>query len=147
MEIEYWHWIILGICLMAGEMLLPSFILLWFGAGAVFTGLVLLAFPISTTVQVVLWTLSSIAFTVLWFKFLKPLAIDKTKAGLPAEKIVNETGMVIKEPANGQRGMMRFSTPKLGDEEWQIICDDEIKVGDRARVINVSGNALIVVKA
>lgn len=147
MEIEYWHWIIFGICLMAAEMLLPSFILLWFGAGAIVTGLTLLLMPISITVQVTLWTISSVVFTVLWFKFLKPLSVDKTKAGLPADKIVNETGMIIKRPANGQRGMMRFATPKLGNEEWQIICDEDINVGDRARVINVSGNALIVVKA
>lgn len=147
MAIEYWHWIILGICLMAGEMLLPSFILLWFGAGAVVTGAVLFIMPISTATQVGLWTISSIIFTLLWFKFLKPLSIDKTKAGLPAEKIINETGMVIKEAANGQRGMVRFSTPKLGNDEWKIICDDDVKVGDRVRVINVSGNSLIVAKA
>lgn len=147
MDIEYWHWIVLGLCLAAGEMLLPSFILLWFGAGAIVTGLTLLFLPISLTVQVGLWTFSSVIFTVLWFKFLKPLSTDKTKAGLPAEKIINETGMVIKEPFNGERGMIRFSTPKLGDEEWQIFSDDDIKVGDRARVISVSGNTLIVVKA
>lgn len=147
MAIEYWHWIILGICLMAGEMLLPSFILLWFGTGAVITGLTMLVFPISIATQVGLWTLSSIIFTLLWFKYLKPLSTDKTKAGLPADNIINETGMVIKEAANGQRGMVRFSTPKLGDDEWQFICDDEVKLGDRVRVVNVSGNSLIVSKA
>ena len=147
MEIEYWHWVILGITLIAAEMLLPSFILLWFGAGAILTGLSLWLIPLSISAQVTLWTCSSIAFTVAWFKFLKPLSIDKTNAGLPAEKIVNETGMVIKAPANGQRGMVRFTTPKLGNEEWQIISDDIIQEGDRVRVTQVSGNTLVVVKS
>ena len=146
MVIEYWYWLVLGILLVGCEMIVPSFVLLWFGAGALLTGVVMLLVPISLTVQVVIWTLSSVMFTGLWFKYLKPLAVDKTKAGSSAEKIINETGMVILIPANDQRGMMRFLTPKLGSEEWAIICDDDVVVGDRVRVKSVSGNSLIVEK-
>ena len=38
----YWHWIVLGIALMAIEILLPSFVALWFGAAAVVVGVLLL---------------------------------------------------------------------------------------------------------
>ena len=54
MEIEYWHWLILGMLLMALEMALPSFVLLWFGAGAIVSGIVLLLVPISLTAQVLI---------------------------------------------------------------------------------------------
>ena len=147
MEIEYWQWLILGMLLMALEMALPSFVLLWFGAGAIVSGIVLLVVPISLTAQVLIWALASIAFTLLWFKYLKPLSIDKTMAGLPNESILGETGLVIKAPAEQQRGIVRFTTPKLGSEEWPIISEQSIALGDRVRVTGVSGNALLVVPA
>ena len=151
MDVEYWHWLVAGMLLMALEIAVPSFTLLWFGAGAIVTGVVLLIAPISLTVQLLLWAVSSVAFTVLWFKFLKPLAVDKTKAGLPDESILGETGQVIKVPSDEigkeHRGLVRFATPKLGNEEWPIICEQSLNLGDRVRVTAVSGNALVVVPA
>ena len=147
MEVEYWHWLVLGMLLMAAEMIVPSFTLLWFGAAAVLTGLALILMPLSLTVQISIWAILSILLTFLWFKFLKPLSVDKTKAGLPDASIIGETGQVIKLPNDEHRGEMRFSTPKLGNEEWPIICEDELQLGDRVRVVSVSGNALVVVTA
>ena len=145
MDVEYWHWLVLGMILVAAEMVVPSFTLLWFGAAAVLTGLLVAIMPLSLTLQILIWTILSVLLTFLWFKYLKPLSIDKTKAGLPDESILGETGLVIKLPNQEHRGMMRFTTPKLGSEEWPIICESELKLGDRVRVTAVSGNALVVV--
>ena len=146
-EFVYWHWLVLGIGLIALEMVLPSFIALWFGLAACVVGILLLFIPMSLTLQVLLWTVFSIGFTALWFKFIKPLATDKTTAGLPAEKIIHETGMVIKLPIEGEKGMLRFSTPKLGNDEWLFNSDDQLTLGDRVRVTAVEGNSLIVIKS
>jgi len=146
-EILYWHWIVFGIGLMLLEIVLPSFTALWFGAGAILVGCLLFLFPaMSTTLQVVLWTIFSVALTWLWFKYLKPLAIDKTKAGLSREAILGEVGQVLSAPTDERRGKMRFPAPVLGSDEWQFICEDELAIGDRVRVIDVSGNSLIVTK-
>ena len=145
MDVEYWHWLVLGMILVAAEMVVPSFTLLWFGAAAVLTGLLVAIMPLSLTLQILIWTILSVLLTFLWFKYLKPLSIDKTKAGLPDESILGETGLVIKLPNQEHRGMMRFTTPKLGSEEWPIICEAELKLGDRVRVTAVSGNALVAV--
>ncbi len=146
MEVEYWHWLVLGMILVAAEMVVPSFTLLWFGAAAILTGLAVVIMPLSLTVQIFLWTILSVLLTFLWFKFLKPLSVDKTKAGLPDESIIGETGQVIKLPNNEHRGIVRFTTPKLGSEEWPIICEGPLQLGDRVRVTAVSGNALVVVQ-
>lgn len=146
-EILYWHWLLLGIGLIAIEMLLPSFISLWFGLAAVVVGVLLLFFPIQLPVQILLWTGFSILFMFLWFKFIKPLATDKTKAGLSAEKIIHETGMVIKLPIDGEKGQVRFATPKLGNDEWLFNTADTLAIGDRVKVVAVEGNSLIVIKA
>lgn len=147
MEILYWHWIVFGIGLICLEVFIPSFTILWFGAGAVLVGAVQYLLPdMSLTAQLLLWTVSSCAFTALWFKYLKPLSVDKTMAGLSLESIQGEVGQVIVAPDGERRGKLRFPAPILGSDEWSFICEDELALGDRVRVTDVSGNSLIVTK-
>ena len=147
-EILYWHWIVLGIALIVLEIFLPSFTALWFGIGAVIVGITLLIFPaFAIPYQLVLWTILSCLLTWAWFRYFKPLSIDKTKAGLSREAILGEVGQVLSVPAEGRRGTLRFPAPVLGSDEWQFIAThDEINIGDRVRVTDVSGNSLIVEK-
>ena len=143
----YWHWIAFGMLLIIAELFIPSFTIFWFGLGAILVGLILLIAPeLPLNWQLFLWAISSIAFTFLWFRFLKPRMVDKTKAGLSREAALGETGQVIKAPIEGERGIVRFSTPLLGSDEWPIICDQDIIAGDRVVVRDVSCNTLIVEK-
>ena len=147
MAVEYWHWIVLGVALMLLEIFLPTFTALWFGVGAIITGLILLMAPSMTVpLQLLLWTIFSAVLTWLWFRYLKPLATDKTKAGLSREAIVGEVGQVISVPVEGRKGMLRFPAPVLGSDEWAFICEGELSPGDRVRVTDVSGNSLMVVR-
>lgn len=144
-ELLYWHWIVFGIALMLLEIFLPTFTALWFGAGAVIVGVLLLLFPtMSSTIQVVIWSLMSVLLTWGWFKYLKPLSVDKTKAGLSREAILGEVGRVLSVPTDARRGTLRFPAPILGSDEWMFITEESVSVGDRVRVIDVSGNSLIV---
>jgi membrane protein implicated in regulation of membrane protease activity len=148
LEILYWHWILFGIALMISEIFLASFFVVWFGAAAVIIGGLLFLFPsLSPTLQVFSWTILSTTLALAWFKFLKPLAIDKTKAGLSKEAITGEVGQVLKIPNGEERGKLRFPAPVLGTDEWLIISQDELAIGDRVRVVDISGNSLIVKKA
>jgi membrane protein implicated in regulation of membrane protease activity len=120
---------------------------LWFGAAALVLGVILLAFPdIPLNLQIFGWTALSCLFTWLWFKFLKPLSKDKTLAGLSREAMIGQIGQVIAIPREHARGMLRFPAPILGSDEWQFISQDNLVAGDRVRVIEISGNSLIVVK-
>ena len=144
-HILWYHWLILGMLLMLGEMLVPSFTLLWFGLAALLIGLVLLIRPdLALSLQLLIWAAASIAFTALWFKFFKPTMIDRTKAGVSREAVTGETGTVIKAPQDDIRGIVRFSMPLLGSDEWEFICREDCSVGDRVEVIDVSGNTLVV---
>ena len=147
-DISYWHWIVLGIGLMLIEIALPSFTALWFGAAAVVVGIVLFFVPeMSVSVQLILWTGLSVVLVWLWFRYLKPLAIDKTKAGLSREAIVGEVGQVVTVPNDQRKGILRFPAPILGADEWLFISQAKLAVGDRVRVVDVSGNTLVVRKA
>ena len=148
MEIVYWHWIVLGVALMLFEIVMTTFFIIWFGVAALIMGLVLLLNgDITLGWQVFIWTLLSVILAVAWFRYLKPLSIDRTKAGLSREAIVGETGQVIRAPGEEQRGRLRFSVPILGADEWQIISEETVSVGDRVSVVDVVGNSLLVKKA
>lgn len=148
MTLAYWHWLVLGMILMGLEIFVPTFTILWFGIGAVAVGLVLLAVPgLGLALQILLWVVLSALCTFVWFRYLKRMAPDRTKAGLSIEAIIGETGMVITVPAEHRRGTLRFSRPLLGAEEWQFMCDQAVAVGDRVVVQNVSGNTLVVGRA
>ncbi len=147
MELVYWHWIVLGIVLMLAEIFIGSFFIFWFGAAAVVVGLSLTIAPsISAPTQLIFWTLLSLVFTVAWFRFLKPLSKDVTKAGLSREALIGEIGQVLSVSNGDKRGMVRFPAPLLGSDEWLIMSQDSLSIGDRVSVKDVSGNSLIVVR-
>lgn len=141
----WWYWLIFGMLLIMAEIIIPTFTLFWFGLAALCTGGVLFLLPdLSLSLQLLFWAVSSIICTVLWFKFFKPTMVDRTKAGVSREAVTGETGIVLKVPQNDIRGLVRFSMPLLGADEWEFICHGPCAVGDRVEVIDVSGNTLIV---
>lgn len=145
-ELQYWHWLVFGMLLVAGEIFVPSFTILWFGLGALFVGLLMLLTDLNFPAQILIWTISSVLFTVLWFKYFKPKMIDKTSAGITRDAAIGESGQVIKAPTEHSRGQVRFTTPILGNDEWDFICDSQVALGDRVHIREISGNTLIVVK-
>ena len=146
-EILYWHWVGFGVVLMLSEIVLVTFFILWFGVAAIVVGGLLFIFPeISLSWQILLWTILSSILAWTWFKYLKPLSVDKTMAGLSREAIVGEIGQVLVVPSDEKRGKLRFPAPILGADEWLILSQDELKIGDRVSVSDVSGNSLIVKK-
>ncbi len=107
--VEPWHWFVLGILLILSELILPAFAALWFGIAAIMVCFLYWLFPdISLTTQIVLWIVLSVLCTLLWFKFIKPLSIDKTKAGLPREATIGQIGMVIQTGLAHDQIIVRF---------------------------------------
>ena len=143
--IEPWHWLVLGFVLLIIEMFVPTFASLWFGAAAIIVAALAWLLPISVSVQVIIWLVLSAAFLVVWFKFVKPLSVDRTKAGLGGSVIVGETGMIIVSPQPDHAGVVRFSVPIVGAAEWMCRTTGEvIAVGERVVVTDIIGNELIV---
>jgi membrane protein implicated in regulation of membrane protease activity len=147
-ELLYWHWIVFGIALMIFEIFLGSFFIFWFGAAGLVVGILLVPLPgISATVQILIWAGLSTAFGLAWFKYLKPLNRDKTTAGLSREALLGEIGQVLRVPNGDKKGKVRFPAPIVGSDEWLIISQDALTIGDRVSVEDLSGNSLIVKKA
>ena len=90
-ELLYWHWIVLGFILMLSEIFIGSFFIFWFGASALSVGVAMLAIPnMSEAAQIIIWGFASLMFALGWFKFIKPLSRDNTKAGLSKEALLGQ---------------------------------------------------------
>ena len=143
--IEPWHWFVLGILLILSELVLPAFAAIWFGIAAVVVSILYWLFPsMSFTLQIVCWLVLSIICTVAWFKFVKPLSVDKTKAGLPREATIGQTGLVIQIGLAHEQIRVRFPLPVLGSDEWNCRTLATVQVGDRVKVTDILGNDLVV---
>lgn len=143
--IEPWHWLVLGFVLMIVEMFIPTFASLWFGAAAVIVAALSWLLPIPLAIQVLIWLGLSVLFMFAWVKYIKPLSINRTKAGLGGSVIIGETGMIVVKPQAGGSGLVRFNVPIVGADEWACRTQDEaVEVGDRVVVTDISGNELIV---
>lgn len=145
-HIEPWHWFLLGVGLMVFEIFAPSFSIFWFGLAAILVSALLWLFPmLSVPAQIMTWIILSILITILWFKFIKPLSKDHTKAGLSREATIGQIGMVIQYLPDSNEVIVRFPMPILGSDEWTCRCLDQVAIGERVRVTDILGNQLVVV--
>ncbi|WP_163597924.1 NfeD family protein [Moraxella catarrhalis] len=147
MGLQPWHWAVIGMLLMTGELFIPSFAMLWFGVAALVTALLLWAVPMGLLSQVVIWLGLSIVVCILWFRLIQPRIKTRTKAGLGGSVIVGEIGMIVSPVLTNGLGVVRFSVPKVGAAEWACRTLDgrPIEVGTRVIVTAVMGNELIVI--
>lgn len=145
MQMEWWYWIIAGFCLIGLDLIVPSFTIIWFGLGALAVGILSRLWPGFPPVgQVALWSLASVCFTLLWFKYLKPKG-DRTRARMLKEGIIGETGVIIRgtEGSYGP-GIVKFRIPVLGADEWGCFSSEALHEGDRVRVVDIEGQILKV---
>ena len=143
--LEPWHWLVLGFVLLIIEMFVPTFASLWFGGAAIIVAALAWLLPISVSMQIIIWLVLSAIFLLAWFKFIKPLSVDRTKAGLGGSIIIGETGMIIVAPQLNRAGVVRFSVPIVGAAEWMCrTSGEQVAVGDRVIVTDIVGNELIV---
>lgn len=141
MELEWWHWAVGGIALVVAELVVPSFVLIWFGVGALAVALMLALSSPGMTVQLAVWLVVSLALVAAWFKVFRPDA-HKTKIGMADADVVGEVGMLVRAVAPYEKGQVRFQKPILGADVWDCIADETIGSGERVRVLGVEGSFL-----
>lgn len=145
-HIAYWHWLLIGLLLVTAEIFVSGFVLFWFGLAALFMGVLLLVADIPITLQLLLWAGVSIGLVIGWYKVIRPKWKDRTTSGMASEALMGQVGLALESNTHGRRGRLKFPAPILGEEEWPFICNDEVAIGDRVRVTEISGNTLIVAR-
>jgi membrane protein implicated in regulation of membrane protease activity len=137
-------WAVLGFLLILAELLVPAFVLIWFGLAALLlAACVYMLADLSLTLQLLLWALFSGALTWLWFGYLRHQPF-RSRVGLSDGDVVGEIGLLISPVAPYERGRVRFQKPLLGAEVWDCIADQALPAGRRVRVRKVEGSLLKV---
>lgn len=143
MELAWWHWAVGGIALIVAELVVPSFVLIWFGVGALAVALMAALLDAGLTAQLAVWLAVSLALVATWFKVFRP-NMHKTKVGMADAGVVGEIGMLVRDVAPFEKGQVRFQKPILGADVWECIADEAIRSGERVRVLDVEGSFLKV---
>jgi len=140
----WWHWMAFGLLLIAAEIVVPSFVVIWFGIAAVIVSVLDYLFATTFTTELFLWTLLSVALLFFWFRIYKPSTL--TKRG-QADDDMGVMGVVTEEVEAFKRGRAKFETPVLGSSEWSVTADETIHVGEKVIAVKAVGNMLKVKKA
>ncbi|WP_020396920.1 NfeD family protein [Thiolinea disciformis] len=144
MQIEFWHWLILGLVLLVLEVVTPAMILLWFGVGALLTGVLHWLLPdLGLGWQSLFFATFSLLSVLAWRKFRPETHI---KSDIPElnNRLASHIGKeyVLSEALEHGRGMAR-----VGDSEWRVESTQDLPAGTRIRVTGVNGVILNVEKA
>jgi membrane protein implicated in regulation of membrane protease activity len=140
-------WMIAGaLCMLAEALLIPGVGFLFAGLGAITTGIALMA-GLPGMSEPVLQFAWFFAFTTIWaillWKPLKKLRLGKTP---PYRNIIGDTAIVIGKPLTyGQTGEVRWSgtvmNARIADDAPETL---DIQVGSEVKIIDVTGNMLLV---
>lgn len=142
MELAWWHWMVLGMTLVALEMLVTTFFLIWFGMAAILVGLLMLFVVPGFAAQMALWAVLSVVMTAVWVKYFKNP--DRTHVGQAKEGVRGMIGIVTRPVTEMHQGEIMFQRPVLGSDRWPAVADAPIEAGARARIVDVLGQTLKV---
>lgn len=140
-SLTVWHWLILGVVLMAIETLIPGAFFLWLGLAAILTGLLTWAVEMPWTIAVGIWAALSVISVVSWTTYRKKHPKSETSSGLN-QRGQEFTGQVftLDKPVINGKGEIR-----AGDTIWKILCNQDLSAGTQIRVTGLDGTALRVV--
>jgi hypothetical protein len=137
MQVVYWHWLTLGAILLALEIIVPGAIVMWFGFGAMVTGLVLLLVPsLSVAAQLILFVVLSVISLIAWRKspWYKEETTPSDTPGLN-DRLNSNIGKIytLSTPIINGRG-----TVEVDGTIWQVQGADA-PTGTRVKVVSLDG--------
>lgn len=135
-----WSWWVLGLVLLALELVMPGFVLVWFGVAAILVGALALAVDWSIRTLTLIWAVASIVLLLVgrrWF-----LGHDRQTSADPllndrAGRLVGRT-FTLAEPLGENGGRLH-----VDDTVWRIT-GPLLPAGARVVVRAVQGTTLVV---
>lgn len=135
-----WSWVVVGLVLLALELVVPGGVLVWLGGAALITGIGALFIDIYWPLQFVIFGALALVSIWLWLKFRGPGVVsDRPFLNQRAHRFVGQEA-VLDEPIRD--GFGRLS---LDDTVWRVQGPD-LAAGSRVRIVEAQG-ALLKVEA
>jgi membrane protein implicated in regulation of membrane protease activity len=141
MSMTWWLWVLLGLVLMVGEVLTPGgFYIVFFGCGAVITGVAKLLGLNSLAGEGLVFVISSVALLMLFRNRL----LERFKTSpkdLPLDNLAQEIAVALEEIPGGAIGKV-----ELRGTSWtaQNLSEEPIALKRRCKVERTEGLTLFV---
>jgi membrane protein implicated in regulation of membrane protease activity len=138
----HYLWWIVALVLIAIEVIMPGYFMLWIGIGAAATGLLMLLMPgLSMVAQAILFVvLAFVSCAVYWYA-VRP-ALQKGESGdgrlnRRGEQLIGGRYVLIEAIVNGR------GKAKVGDGQW-LVNGPDLPAGSTVEVVAVEGATLKV---
>ncbi|HSG95830.1 MAG TPA: NfeD family protein [Afifellaceae bacterium] len=134
-----WTWWILGLVLLAIEVMAPGFFFLWFGIAAILIGISALLFAWPWQLQIVGFGILSLISAVIGRKMLgyRDVESDDPNLNIRAARLEGRT-FVLSEPITAGAGRL-----KIDDSVWRVAGPD-LPAGAKVTVTGADGTTLTV---
>jgi membrane protein implicated in regulation of membrane protease activity len=138
----HYLWWILALLLIAGEILVPGYFMLWIGLAAAAMGVLLWVVPsLGLLAQALLFAALAIVACVIYAKWLRP-GLERGEPGSErlnrrGEQMIGQRYELIEPIVNG-RGKAR-----VGDGQW-LVSGPDMPLGSTVEVVGVEGSLLKV---
>ncbi len=135
----HWSWFAIGLVLAAAEMAIPGVFLIWLAGAALITGMLTWVVPISLPVQIVIFSVLSIASVFTGKRYLRdnPIAAADPLMNDRGARLIGEV-VVVTHAIDSGTGRV-----KQGDSEW-LVKGPDAEPGTKMRVSGHDGAVLIV---
>lgn len=134
-----WSWWLLGLLLLGLEIVMPGFVLVWFGAAAILVGVLALALDWSVRALAIVWAILSIVLLIGGRRFMKRSEIESEDPLLNdrAGRLVGRS-FTLAEPLGENGGRLT-----IDDSSWRVR-GPLLPAGTRVVVRAVEGTVLVV---
>jgi len=147
LTILYWHWLMAGMLLIIAEMFIPRLAIFKFPVGALLVAVFLVMLPELALSRQLLIFASAACFFFFWVKLIRQRMTGRTKTGIPQELLPNASGLVIKAPADEDKGIVHFPIPVLEMNEWPFVCEQAVQPGDRVEIDREMTLAIVMMQS
>ena len=142
-EISFWGWLLIGMMLLAIELIAPFAFFLWLGVSALLTALILFLFPTTIwQVQGLIFSMLAVVSVILSRRYL---VHRQTESEIPnlnrrAQQYVGKVFILIECIEHGHGKI------KVDDTYWQV-SGPKLEKGSKVRITRVNGAVFTVEKA
>ena len=136
-------WLLCGVIGLALELILPGLIVLFFGCGALLTGIAAWIFPsLQIEGQLIVFVVSSVVLLLVFRKMLRNRFFNNSKESGDelADEYIGKTAVALTDFADG-RGEVEFKGSK-----WEALSSDEIHKGENVVISSRESIKLTVEK-
>ncbi|MBN2613092.1 MAG: NfeD family protein [Bacteroidales bacterium] len=134
-------WFFIGLVLLLLELVLPGFVIIFFGAGAWITAAACLFFDIGINTQVIIFIIASVTLLLLTRKYIRNKFFTEKTAHSDEleEEFVGKTAVVEVSIKKGYPGKVSFK-----GTTWTAMSDETIEKGQLAEITGKESINLIV---